>query len=114
MEKNAKIFVAGHRGLVGGAIVRRHLIPNSLGPVIVYFTLTIPTMIRQEAFLSFLGLGVQPPNASLGWLINEGANQMLVFWWVLVFPGAILAILLFAMNFIGDGLRDALDPQMKG
>lgn len=100
-------------GVRGGAIVRRHLIPNALGPVIVYFTLTIPTMIRQEAFLSFLGLGVQPPNASLGWLINEGANQMLVFWWVLVFPGFVLAVLLFSLNFIGDGLRDALDPQMK-
>ena len=113
LKEREFIQAAKSLGVRGGAIVRRHLIPNALGPVIVYFTLTIPTMIRQEAFLSFLGLGVQPPNASLGWLINEGANQMLVFWWVLVFPGAILAILLFAMNFIGDGLRDALDPQMK-
>jgi oligopeptide transport system permease protein len=107
------VHAARSLGVRGGSIVVRHLIPNALGPVIVYFTLTIPTMIRQEAFLSFLGLGVQPPNASLGWLINEGANQMLVFWWVLLFPGLVLAILLFAMNFIGDGLRDALDPQMK-
>ena len=113
LKEREFVHAARSLGVRGPAIVRRHLIPNALGPVIVYFTLTVPTMIRQEAFLSFLGLGVQPPNASLGWLINEGANQMLVFWWVLVFPGAILAILLFAMNFIGDGLRDALDPQMK-
>ena len=113
LKEREFVQAAKSLGVSGGAIVRRHLIPNALGPVIVYFTLTIPTMIRQEAFLSFLGLGVQPPNASLGLLINEGANQMLVFWWVLVFPGAILAVLLFALNFIGDGLRDALDPQMK-
>ena len=80
LKEREFVQAARSLGVRGGAIVRRHLIPNSLGPVIVYFTLTIPTMIRQEAFLSFLGLGVQPPNASLGWLINEGANQMLVFW----------------------------------
>jgi oligopeptide transport system permease protein len=107
------VMAARSVGVRGGAIIRRHLIPNSLGPVIVYFTLTIPTMMREEAFLSFLGLGVQPPNASLGWLINEGANQMLVYWWTLVFPAAMLAVLLFALNFIGDGLRDAIDPRMK-
>ena len=77
------------------------------------FTLTVPSMILQEAFLSFLGLGVQPPQPSLGSLINDGANQMLVFWWTLVFPGGIMAIMLFALNFLGDGIRDALDPRMK-
>ena len=113
LKEREFVMAARSVGARGGAIVRRHLIPNSLGPVIVYFTLTIPTMMREEAFLSFLGLGVQPPNASLGWLINEGANQMLVYWWTLVFPGAMLAVLLFALNFVGDGLRDAIDPRMK-
>lgn len=113
LKEREFVQAARSLGVKGGSIVWRHLIPNALGPVIIYFTLTIPTMIRQEAFLSFLGLGVQPPNASLGWLINEGANQMLVFWWTLVFPGSVLAVLLFGLSFLGDGLRDALDPQMK-
>lgn len=95
------------------AIIFRHLIPNTLGPIIVYFTLTVPAMILEEAFLSFLGLGVQAPRPSLGALINEGANHMVVFWWELVFPGGVMALLLFSLNFLGDGLRDALDPQMK-
>lgn len=107
------IQAARSLGTRGPAIVFRHLIPNTLGPIIVYFTLTVPSMILQEAFLSFLGLGVQAPRPSLGALINEGANQMIVFWWQLVFPGAVMAILLFSLNFLGDGLRDALDPQMK-
>jgi oligopeptide transport system permease protein len=93
--------------------VFRHLIPNTLGPVIVTFTLTVPAMILQEAFLSFLGLGVQAPRASLGALINDGANQMLVFWWTLVFPGGVMALMLLALNFLGDGIRDALDPRMR-
>lgn len=100
----------------GGArahqLVLRHLIPNTLGPIIVYFTLTVPSMILQEAFLSFLGLGVPAPRPSLGDLINEGAQQMAVFWWQLVFPGSVMATLLFSLNFLGDGVRDALDPQM--
>lgn len=100
-------------GTPGAAIVTRHLIPNTLGPIIVYFTLTVPAMILQEAFLSFLGLGVQAPRPSLGALINDGAQQMLVFWWTLVFPAAMMATLLFSLNFLGDGLRDALDPKMK-
>jgi oligopeptide transport system permease protein len=93
-------------------IVFRHLIPNTLGPIIVYFTLTVPSMILQEAFLSFLGLGVPAPRPSLGALISEGAQQMAVFWWQLVFPGIVMALLLFSLNFLGDGVRDALDPQM--
>ncbi len=99
-------------GATGPSILFRHLIPNTLGPIIVYFTLTVPTMILQEAFLSFLGLGVQAPRPSLGALINDGANQMAVFWWQLVFPGGVMAILLFSLNFLGDGVRDALDPKM--
>jgi len=100
-------------GTPPGKIVFRHLIPNTLGPVIVTFTLTVPAMILQEAFLSFLGLGVQAPRPSLGALINDGAGQMLVFWWTLVFPGSVMALLLLALNFLGDGVRDALDPRMR-
>ncbi len=108
-------FVQAARSLGTGdvGIVLTHLIPNTLGPIIVYFTLTVPSMILQEAFLSFLGLGVQAPRPSLGALINEGANHMTIFWWELVFPGGIMAVLLFSLNFLGDGIRDALDPQMK-
>lgn len=107
------VLAARNLGTSGRDIVFRHLIPNTLGPVIVTFTLTVPSMILQEAFLSFLGLGVQPPQPSLGSLINDGANQMLVFWWTLVFPGGVMAVLLFALNFLGDGVRDALDPRMR-
>ncbi len=107
------VLAAKSLGTPGRDIVFRHLIPNTLGPVIVTFTLTVPSMILQEAFLSFLGLGVQAPRASLGALINDGANQMLVFWWTLVFPGSVMAVMLFALNFLGDGVRDALDPRMR-
>jgi oligopeptide transport system permease protein len=107
------VLAARSLGTTSRGIIFRHLIPNTLGPVIVTFTLTVPSMILQEAFLSFLGRGVQPPQPSLGSLINDGANQMLVFWWTLVFPGSIMAIMLFALNFLGDGIRDALDPRMK-
>jgi oligopeptide transport system permease protein len=100
-------------GVETSGVLLRHLIPNALGPIIVYFTLTVPAMILQEAFLSFLGLGVQAPRPSLGALINEGARHMTVFWWELAFPGGVMALLLFSLNFLGDGLRDALDPQMK-
>jgi oligopeptide transport system permease protein len=78
--------------------VFRHLIPHTLGPIAVYFTLTVPTMILQEAFLSFLGLGVQAPRPSLGALINDGAQHMSVFWWALVFPGGLMAVLLLCTS----------------
>ena len=107
------VLAARSLGTPSREIVFRHLIPNTLGPVIVTFTLTVPAMILQEAFLSFLGLGVQAPRASLGALINDGANQMLVFWWTLAFPGGVMAVMLFALNFLGDGIRDALDPRMR-
>jgi oligopeptide transport system permease protein len=94
-------------------IVFGHIVPNTLGPVIVYTTLTIPAIILQEAFLSFLGLGVQPPDASWGVLVSEGAQMIAFFPWLTVFPGVALALTLFAFNFLGDGLRDALDPQDK-
>ena len=92
-------------------IIRRHVIPNVLGPVVVYVTLTVPTAILAESFLSFLGLGIQEPLTSWGVLISEGANQMETAPWMLIFPAAFMAVTLFCFNFIGDGLRDALDPK---
>lgn len=98
-------------GLSRWTIIRRHLIPNTLGPVIVYTTLTIPSVMLLEAFLSFLGLGVQPPQSSWGLLISYGVETMEEYPWLLIFPGLALSITLFALNFLGDGLRDALDPR---
>lgn len=96
-------------GLPTAAIIRRHLIPNALGPIIVYTTLTIPSVMLLEAFLSFLGLGVQPPETSWGLLISYGAESMEEYPWLLLFPGLALTLTLFSLNFLGDGLRDALD-----
>jgi len=108
-----KEFVEAARasGLSDGQIVARHIIPNLLGPVVVYVTLTIPAVILAESFLSFLGLGVQPPMSSLGGLIADGAQQMELAWWLLVFPSAAMILMLLSFNFIGDGLRDAIDPK---
>ncbi|MCW8194143.1 oligopeptide ABC transporter permease OppC [Proteobacteria bacterium 005FR1] len=92
-------------------IIRRHIVPNLLGVVIVYITLTIPQVILIESFLSFLGLGVQEPLTSWGALVNEGAEDMETAPWSLIFPAVFLAATLFCFNFIGDGLRDALDPK---
>jgi oligopeptide transport system permease protein len=100
----ARALGYGHR-----RIIFRHLLPNALGPIIVYATLTIPAVMLLEAFLSFLGLGVQPPMSSWGTLIKDGAEKMEEFWWLLVFPGGIFSLTLFSLNFLGDGLRDALD-----
>jgi oligopeptide transport system permease protein len=99
-------------GLSRWTIIRRHLIPNTLGPVIVYTTLTIPSVMLLEAFLSFLGLGIQPPASSWGLLISYGAETMEEYPWLLIFPGAALSLTLFSLNFLGDGLRDALDPRI--
>jgi oligopeptide transport system permease protein len=96
-------------GLPPATIIRRHLIPNALGPIIVYTTLTIPGVMLLEAFLSFLGLGIQPPQTSWGLLISYGAETMEEFPWLLIFPGLALTLTLFSLNFLGDGLRDALD-----
>ncbi len=89
----------------------RHIVPNTLGPVIVYTTLTVPAVILQEAFLSFLGLGVQPPDASWGTLVSDGGRLLALFPWLVFFPGLAMSLTLLAFNFLGDGLRDALDPQ---
>ncbi|MDH3715705.1 MAG: ABC transporter permease subunit [Gammaproteobacteria bacterium] len=109
--KHKEFIEAAHASGVSGArIVTRHIIPNALGPVIVYVTLTVPQVILVESFISFLGLGVQEPLTSWGVLISEGARQMETAPWMLVFPATFLAATLFCLNFIGDGLRDALDP----
>jgi len=92
-------------------IISRHILPNVIGPVIVYTTLTIPRVMLLESFLSFLGLGIQAPMSSWGLLINNGAKTMETFPWLLIFPGTILSLTLFALNFLGDGLRDAIDPR---
>jgi oligopeptide transport system permease protein len=96
-------------GLGRRRIIFKHLIPNAIGPIIVYTTLTIPSVMMLEAFLSFLGLGVQLPMSSWGVLINDGSERMEEYWWLLVFPGAAFSVTLFSLNFLGDGLRDALD-----
>ncbi len=98
-------------GVSTPSILLRHIVPNVIGPVIIYATLTIPQMILFESFLSFLGLGVQEPQASLGSLINEGAQEMESAVWMLLVPASFLVVLLTCFNFLGDGLRDALDPR---
>ena len=98
-------------GLTRWQIITRHLIPNALGPIIVYTTLTIPSVILLESFLSFLGLGVQAPMSSWGSLISNGVETMEEYPWLLIYPGLTLSITLFSLNFLGDGLRDALDPK---
>ena len=107
------VLAARATGVSTPNIIFRHLVPNVLGPVIVYATLTIPQVMLQEAFLSFLGLGVQAPLASWGSLANDGIQNIAVFPWQLIFPGVTMALTLFSLNFLGDGLRDALDPQMR-
>jgi oligopeptide transport system permease protein len=104
-------FIEAARSLGYGRrrIIFRHILPNILGPVIVYTTLTIPAVMLLEAFLSFLGLGVQPPMSSWGVLIKDGAEKMEEFPWLLVFPAALFSLTLLSLNFVGDGLRDALD-----
>jgi oligopeptide transport system permease protein len=108
-----KEFIEAARagGVRPASIIQRHIIPNTLGPVVVYMTLTVPKVILLESFLSFLGLGVQEPMTSWSVLISEGAANMESSWWMLVFPAVFLAVTLFSLNFIGDGIRDALDPK---
>jgi oligopeptide transport system permease protein len=112
--KNQEFVLAARAtGVSASRIIFRHLVPNTLGPVIVYATLTIPQIMLTEAFLSFLGFGVQAPLASWGNLAADGITNIAVFPWQLIFPGATMALTLFSLNFLGDGLRDALDPQMR-
>ena len=109
LKKMEFIEAARSLGLGKRRIIFRHMIPNVLGPIIVYTTLTIPAVMLLEAFLSFLGLGVQPPLSSWGVLIKDGAEKMEEYPWLLIFPGTVFSLTLFSLNFLGDGLRDALD-----
>ncbi len=116
LSLKAQPFVEAARALGArdAVILARHVVPNTLGPVVVYATLTVPAVVLQEAFLSFLGLGVQPPDASWGTLVADGARVLALFPWLVVFPGLALSLTLLAFNFLGDGLRDALDPRDRG
>ncbi|HVU21506.1 MAG TPA: ABC transporter permease subunit [Rhizomicrobium sp.] len=110
--KQKEFVEAARAGGVGSwGIIFGHIVPNVLGPVVVYVTLTIPSVILAESFLSFLGLGIQEPLTSLGVLIADGKDQIETASWTLIFPAACMAVLLFCFNFVGDGLRDALDPK---
>lgn len=111
IKKKEFVEAAHALGVSTYNILKRHIIPNTLGPVAVYITLTIPRVIMIESFLSFLGLGVQEPMASWGVLISEGSPEIETAWWRLIFPAIFLAFSLFSLNFIGDGIRDALDPK---
>jgi peptide/nickel transport system permease protein/oligopeptide transport system permease protein len=111
-------FVEASRALGASEarIIFRHILPNMIGIILVYTTLTVPSIILYESFLSYLGLGIQPPQASLGSLIAEGAaqiNPLRIYWWMILFPAATLALTLLALNFAGDGLRDAFDPRAE-
>ena len=108
-----KEFIEAARagGVSPFAIITRHVIPNVVGPVMVYVTLTVPGVILTESFLSFLGLGIQEPLTSWGVLISDGADQMETAPWMLLFPALFMAVTLFCFNYVGDGLRDALDPK---
>jgi len=111
----SKEFIEAARaaGVSRAAMIRRHIIPNVIGPVAVYVTLTIPVVILAESFLSFLGLGVNEPLTSLGVLISQGANEMRERPWMLLVPATTMMVTLLALNFLGDGLRDALDPKER-
>jgi oligopeptide transport system permease protein len=111
LKQREFIEAARAAGLERKAILMRHIVPNLLGPVVVYVTLTIPGVILAESFLSFLGIGVQEPMTSLGSLISRGAQDMELAPWLLIFPSVVMVVTLMAFNFIGDGLRDAIDPK---
>ena len=118
LSLRTRAFVEASRALGGGSvwILARHIIPNILGVVITYLALTMPAIILYESFLSYLGLGVQPPMASWGTLISEGVaqiNPIRIYWWLIVFPGGVLVATLLALNFLGDGLRDAWDVKSR-
>ena len=105
------VMAAKAMGVSNLSMFRKHLLPNILGPIAVYATLTIPQVMLLEGFLSFLGLGIQPPMSSWGTLIKDGVESMEEYSWLLIYPGLTFTITLFALNFFGDGLRDALDPK---
>ena len=114
VRENEYITAARSLGTSNWKIMTQHVLPNILGPIIVSETLTIPTYIRYEAFLSFIGLGVNPPTPSWGMMISEGTNSLVAYPFQTLFPAIALFLIMFAFNFLGDGLRDALDPRMRG
>lgn len=114
LRKQTFIDAAIVAGVPTRRILGRHILPNLLSPVIVFTTLTIPAVILLESVISFLGLGVQPPMSSWGILINEGAVKLDIYPWMLIFPALFFSLTIFALNFVGDGLRDALDPRSSG
>jgi len=114
LSLRSRAFVEASRTLGASPlrILARHILPNILGVVIIYVALTVPAIVLYESFLSFLGLGIQPPMASWGTLLAEGVEQInpiRIYWWLILFPGSVLVITLLAFNFVGDGLRDAWD-----
>jgi oligopeptide transport system permease protein len=111
LKQRAFVDAARLNGVSNLAIIRRHIAPNLFGIVVVYVTLTIPQIVMFESFLSFLGLGVQEPQTSLGALVSEGAARMERAPWLLFFPASFLALMLLCLNFLGDGLRDVFDPK---
>ena len=114
LKEQQFVLAARNLGQSHYKILVRHLLPNLIGVVIVYLTLTIPAVILDESFLSFLGLGIQPPQASWGTLLSDGAqviNPVKSYWWLLLFPAAVMSVTLLALNFLGDAIRDALDPR---
>ena len=111
LKRREFVGAAQALGLSDWQIIRRHIIPNTMGPVVVFVTVVVPKVILLESFLSFLGLGVQAPLTSWGALISEGANNMQSAPWLLIFPALFFVLTLFSLNFVGDGLRDALDPK---
>ncbi|MHA7967086.1 ABC transporter permease [Paenibacillus sp. CAU 1782] len=115
MQLKNQEYALASKSLGAGAmrIIFRHLIPNAMGPILVTLTLTVPSAIFTEAFLSFLGLGVQSPAASWGTMIDDGVKAMMIYPWRLLFPALFLSLTIFAFNVFGDGLRDAFDPKLK-
>jgi len=113
LKNNEYVEAAKSMGSSSLKIIFKHLLPNTMGPIIAYITLTIPSIMLEEAFLSFIGLGVQAPMTSWGLLASDGKNLITSAPWVIFFPGFIMALVLFSLNFLGEGLRDAFDPSMK-
>jgi oligopeptide transport system permease protein len=111
LKRREFIGAAEALGLTDWPIIRRHVIPNTIGPVVIFVTVIVPKVILLESFLSFLGLGVQAPLTSWGSLIAEGANNIQSAPWLLIFPAIFFVVTLFSLNFVGDGLRDAFDPK---
>ncbi len=111
LKRREFVEAAVAMGLTNTQIIRRHIIPNTIGPVVVFVTLLVPQVILLESFLSFIGLGVQEPLTSWGFLIAEGASAIQATPWLLLYPSLFFVVTLSALNFIGDGLRDALDPK---